>query len=212
LFVRPPDEAQMLLERQDQALGQHGDAVFFPFAVADEDGPLGKVNVLDAQAQALHEAQASAVEQPGHQLVSARQVAQDAVNLVFSQDGGQAFGLFGASGVDGAVEVLVEHVAVEKEQGAEGLLLDGQVGEKGFDFGEAHVSGVAFVVKEDVAFDPVHVGLFGADGIVLEAQNVADLIEQFFRRRLHGFFLHEHLDRLRFLFYNGVNEAAADIP
>ena len=32
-----------------------------------------------------------------------------------------------------------------------------------------------FVVEQDKAFDPVHVGLFGADAIVLEA----DLIEEF---------------------------------
>jgi hypothetical protein len=35
------------------------------------------------------------------------------------------------------------------------------------------------VVKEDEAFDPIEVGLFGAAGIMLGPQGVADLIEQF---------------------------------
>lgn len=53
------------------------------------------------------------------------------------------------------------------------------MGEEGLDFRGAHVFGVAFVVEDDVAFDPVAVGLFGAVGVVLEAQGVGDLIEEF---------------------------------
>jgi len=44
-----------------------------------------KIEVFDPQPQALHESQAAAIEQPGHQLVCARQVAEDAVHLVFGQ-------------------------------------------------------------------------------------------------------------------------------
>ena len=51
--------------------------------------------------------------------------------------------------------------------------------EKGFDFRAAQVAGVAFVMEEDKAGDPVYVGLFGADGIMLEAERVADLVEEF---------------------------------
>jgi hypothetical protein len=35
-------------------------------------------------------------------------------------------------------------------------------------------------VKEDEAFNPIKIGLFGAVGIVLGAQGVADSFEQFF--------------------------------
>jgi hypothetical protein len=49
----------------------------------------------------------------------------------------------------------VEHLAVQKEEGAESLILrggsdvlvDGQVGEKGFDLGSAQILGVALVVE-----------------------------------------------------------------
>lgn len=89
---------------------------------------------------------------------------------------------------------MVEDVAVEEEEGGERLVLggggdvffDGEVGEEGLDFWGAHVFGVAFAVEEDVAFDPVAVGLFGAVGVVFEAQGVGDLVEEFAR----GFLFH----------------------
>lgn len=37
-----------------------------------------------------------------------------------------------------------------------------------------------FIVGEDAASHPVHVGFFGAVGIVFEADGVADLVKQFF--------------------------------
>ena len=49
-----------------------------------------------------------------------------AANFVFGRGGGHAFGLFGAEGVNGA-EVLVEHMAVEEQEGAEGLVLQPQL-------------------------------------------------------------------------------------
>ena len=36
-----------------------------------------------------------------------------------------------------------------------------------------------FVVGQDKAFDPVHVGLFGANAVVFEPDFMADLIEEF---------------------------------
>jgi hypothetical protein len=42
---------------------------------------------------------------------------------------------------------------------------------------------MTFVVEEDELFDPVDVSLFSANGVMLEADDVADLIEEF-RHRL----------------------------
>jgi hypothetical protein len=91
-----------------------------------------------------------------------------------SEDDGQATGLFGADRIQRRVKFNLEHLAVEKEQRAKGLILrgggdvafNGQVREERFHFRAAHVLRVALVVKEDKAPDPVHVGFFGADGIV----------------------------------------------
>jgi hypothetical protein len=84
----------------------------------------------------------------------------------------------------------VEHLAIEEQEGAEGLVLggggdvclDGQVGQECFHLGGAHFDRVAHVVEKDVAFDPANVGLLGADGVVLETDGVADLSSSFFGR------------------------------
>jgi hypothetical protein len=57
------------------------------------------------------------------------------------------------------------------------MSLDGQMGQEGLDFGTVHGIGMLFVMKEDKAFDPVEVGLFGADRVVFGPQDGADLIE-----------------------------------
>jgi hypothetical protein len=46
------------------------------------------------------------------------------------------------------------------------------VGEKYLGFRAAHLGRVADFVAVDVAFDPVGIGLFGADGLVFEADGV----------------------------------------
>jgi len=46
------------------------------------------------------------------------------------------------------------------------------MGQEGFDCPAAHLLGVAFVVEQNVAFDPVYMSLFGANGIVFEPNDV----------------------------------------
>ena len=75
-------------------------------------------------------------------------------------------------------------MAVKEEQGAERLILGGdgdvfigcEVRKEGFNFGGTHFGGVAFVVEEDEAADPLDVGLLGAVGIVAGAQGGAHLV------------------------------------
>ena len=52
------------LQRVPQVAGQEGRAVLTALAAPDEDETLAEVHVLDAQADALQQAQAAAVEQP----------------------------------------------------------------------------------------------------------------------------------------------------
>jgi len=192
--VQALDPQQVLLERLDHAFRQHGDPVLVPFGVAHDDGAALEVNILDAQAEGLEQAQAGAVEELGDELIDAGELGDDAADLVFGEDGGQMLRLFGAQGLDGGIEFPAEHLAVEEEEGGEGLVLggggdmflDGQVGEKGFDLLGAHLFGVALVVEEDEAADPVHIGFLGADGVVLAADDLAHDIEQLFLLRPGG--------------------------
>ena len=110
----------------------------------------------------------------------------DGFGFLFGKDGGDAFAPFGADEAEvGLVELEVEDVAVEKDDGADDLVLGGgggfavydEVGDELFDFGGAHFFGVAFVVVEDVLTDPFDVGFFGAGGVLFEADVFAVLVE-----------------------------------
>ncbi len=64
----------------------------------------------------------------------------------------------------------MEGVAVEKEDGADGLILSGsggftvddEVGDELINLCHSHFAGMALVVKEDVFTNPLDVGFFGA--------------------------------------------------
>jgi len=103
-------------------------------------------------------------------------------------------GLPGAHQVNSFINVLLQDVTVQEENGREGLGLggggdvavDGQVGEEGGDFGRAHVFGVAELVEVNKAFDPIDVGVFGAAGIMFDADGGAELVEEFRGFSGHG--------------------------
>ena len=104
-----------------------------------------EVNILDAEAEALDQAQAGAKDEFGDELVSSGESGDDSQGLFSGEDGRQVMRFFGSD--DGDVrQVYFEHVAVEKEDGAEGLVLGrggdvfvhSEVGEKGFDLWYAH--------------------------------------------------------------------------
>ncbi len=162
----------------DQTGRQHRHAVFTALALAHQDLAALEIEIFDPQAQPFQQAEAAAVEQLRDEALDAGHLPQHALHLRFGQHGGQALGLPGADGfqVEG-VQLLPQHFAIEEQEGAEGLRLrrgrdlfrDGQVDQKGADFGRAHVAGMALVVEEDKTAHPSQVSLFGTQRIVLES-------------------------------------------
>ena len=155
---------------------------------------LGEVEVFDAQADALHQAQAAAVEEFSHEHVIGRNLPEESLDFVFGEDDRQVRGLPGADEVNSFINVLLQDVTVQEENGREGLGLggggdmavDGQVSEEGGDLGRAHVFGVAELVEVNKAFDPIYVGVFGANRVVFDADGGAELVEEFGRFGIHG--------------------------
>lgn len=104
------------------------------------------------------------------------------------EDGGEVARSAGAQGIDAIVEGNLENVAVEEEEGAEGLVLggcgnvfdSGKVGDEGFDLRNTYILGMPFVVEENLAANPLDAGFFGFVGVVFKANSVTDLIEQLF--------------------------------
>jgi hypothetical protein len=91
----------------------------------------------------------------------------------------------------GFIQVDVEGVAIEEEDGAKSLVLGrggdilfgGQEGEELPDLIGSHFARMALVVKEDEVLDPGDVGIFGAGRVVFDPQGVAVDVEQFAARR-----------------------------
>jgi hypothetical protein len=79
-------------------------------------------------------------------------------------------GPLGANDVVEPRKLDAEHLAVEKQQGAQGLVLgggrdlvvNGERRQERGDLGGAQLGGVALAVEEDVALDPVDVRLLGS--------------------------------------------------
>jgi hypothetical protein len=53
------------------------------------------------------------------------------------------------------------------------------MGEKGCDLWSSHLPGVTFIVEQDVAPGPTDVGLFGANRVVFDPDDITHLVEQF---------------------------------
>ncbi len=84
-----------------------------------------EIDVLDTQLETLHEAKTSAVEERDHEPGRAVQFGEHGTDLVARQDDRDTNR---APGVDEIVEVpegAFQHVFVQKEQGAECLVLGG---------------------------------------------------------------------------------------
>lgn len=83
-------------------------------------------------------------------------------------------------------QIDIEHLAVQKQQGGEGLVLRaggyvadrGQVGQKRLDLGRAYVARMALAVEKDVALDPVRISLFGPQAVMPGADRRAYLAHQ----------------------------------
>jgi hypothetical protein len=56
--------------------------------------------------------------------------------------------------------------------------LNGKMAQESGDFFFAHLSRMPFLVEEDVAPDPIQVGLLGADAVTFDPQMPADAVEQ----------------------------------
>jgi hypothetical protein len=129
-----------------------------------------EVDVLHAQGEGLHEAEAAAVEKLGDEAEGRIETVEERDDLATAEHGGEMLGALGALE---AVEVgygEVEDATVEEEEGTEGLVLgggggvalDGEMIEESGDLGGAEGAGVAAAVEGDEGADPVEVGLLGA--------------------------------------------------
>ena len=134
-LVVDPGALQVLLQPVQQSLGDHGSTVLAPFPVPQVDLPLLEVEILHPQLQRLQEAQAAAVQQSGDEAGRAIQALQDGPHLRWGQYDRQPLGSFCADQLVHPLQLALEDVGIEEEQGRQRLVLgtgaDPPVGREG---------------------------------------------------------------------------------
>jgi hypothetical protein len=94
-----------------------------PFCLTHEKHLVVKVHILDPQTDAFHEPQAKSVMDFDHQQMRSRQAGHDTQDLALGHDGGgEGVPLF-PNRLKRFLNILVEHMAVQKEDGVQGLPL-----------------------------------------------------------------------------------------
>jgi hypothetical protein len=161
-------------------------AVVGALAAAHGDLVALEVDVLDAQGQRLVDPQARAVQQLTEEPEGRVKLVEQGAHGRAGEHGGEVFGAAGAlEAVEGG-HVDLEHLAVEKDQRAERLVLRrsrgalayGQVVEEGRDFGRAQVARMTPVVKAHEGAHPGEVGFLRSRGVMQAAQGGRDGFEE----------------------------------
>ena len=117
------DEIELRAKALACARGQESGAVVFALATAHGDLVPLEINVFDAHREAFEQPQAAAVKKLGDEAVSWLEMVEDEEDLAARQDRGQV--LWAARALE-ALELVhrqAEDAAVEKDDGAQRLVL-----------------------------------------------------------------------------------------
>ncbi len=180
------DLLQVFEKLRPAAGGQRRNAILLPLAVPHGDLVALEVNVLDTHVQALEEPQPAAVQEGAHEQHDAVQLGQHLPHLAAGQDDWHPARPLGAHEPLEQADVALQDVPVQEDQGAQGLglcrgadaLLHREVRQERVELLLPHVGGVADPVEEDVAPDPVHVGLLGSLAVVARPNRLANPVEE----------------------------------
>ena len=178
--------AQLHAEGVYQALGKYRDPVLRALSVANEDCAAREVDVLDSQTSGLHDAQPRAIEKFPEQAMRSVERGEQSCNFLPRKHNGQAYRHLRVPDAIEQRQFARQHLAIEEQQRALSLVLrrsgylqiDGKVGQKRFNVCTRQIRRMAIAMKANEAFDPVDICLLGAQAVVLEADSVADLVEQ----------------------------------
>jgi hypothetical protein len=171
-------------------LRQHHHPVFAAFAVAHDDHASVKVHILDPQAKPLHQPHACAIQQASQQAHLAIEVLKQIGHLLPGQNAGNALFLGRAVQAINPRQVDRQHLAVQKQQGAERLVVGGwrnlpfigQHVQERLYFCRAHGARMPHDPRPAMPSDekphPVQVRFLGLKAIVQIPDALAELVEQ----------------------------------
>ncbi len=118
--------------------------------------------------------------------MNAGELGQNAADLCAREHHRQPLGPLRTDGTVEALEFAAEDVAIQEQDAGQGLVLGrrrdlaahGEIGQERDDFGGSHLVGVALVVEQDEATNPLYVGLFGPRAHVAQPDRLTHPIEE----------------------------------
>ena len=177
---------QLPVQGGAETFGKDDDPTFVAFGLVEVEPSAAQVEVLDSQVERLAHAQPAGVDQvndqPRRVAVGVRYLGQEAEHFITSRAMAQSGWPFRPKRVH-VSELLFERMAVEEEQGAEGLVLgggghalQGQAGEESFDLLLSRNQRLGFwSFKEGgILAHPVNIGFFSAEGGVLKSTSFSE--------------------------------------
>ena len=117
---------QLPAQRRLYRRRQHDHPILRAFTLTHDDGPAVEIDVLDAQTQALQQAQTGAVKQAGEQLWLTRQHAQHPRHLVLRQHNRQTSLALGMADFSQPGHHLAQHLLIKKQQRRQRLRMGGR--------------------------------------------------------------------------------------
>ena len=141
---------ELLLHGQDEVFQKDGDPVLPTLAITDDDFTALELDVLDPQAQSLHEPHAGTVEETRDESLSATHLLEEPANLRPSLRLGRG-----------------RDVTAHRK-----------VTQKATHFARTELRRMTLAMKEHEAPNPVHTGLLGPIGVVQGSNDVTNLVEE----------------------------------
>ena len=178
------DPGEVRLQRARESLWQDGNAFPHPLAFSNGDLAISKIDILDPEPKTFQQAQTASVKEVCHNPVISLQMSENGASFGSRKDDGKLG--WAANPLDSdKFELPIEHLLEEKEERAQSLVLGGrgdvslhrQISKEGSDLLLAHFVGVAFMMEEDEAADPIDVSLLGADAVMFDPQMPANAVE-----------------------------------
>jgi len=102
--------------------GPEGGPVLAALAAPDEDETLADIDILEAQAETLQQAQTAAIEPPRHEGMPARHGGEPPLNLRLGEHGGRPLVALTADRGDLSGQGRVKDIPIENNQGVQARL------------------------------------------------------------------------------------------
>ena len=181
-----PRALDFQLQRFHQAARQDRAPILAALAVAHRDFPAREIDVLHPQAQALHQAHPGAVQHAGQQPGPPIQLRQEAPHLVARQHHRQLAGPLRPHHVLHPVHAKPQHVAVEKEQPRQRLVLRRrrhpalhcEPRQERLHLPLSQLRGMPELVGQDEPLDPPQVRRLRAEAVMSRTQRPANVGDQ----------------------------------